>query len=81
MKIEAIIGKNDEAIMNFEKVITSGSLCWYNYNLVTLSLSLSLSLSLARAHARVHLHTHIHKQIDIPARRYKHAVFGLYRLD
>lgn len=30
VKVEAIIGKNEEAIMNFEKVICSYSLlCWY----------------------------------------------------
>ena len=40
MKIEAIIGKNEEAIMNFEKVISS-TLFLYNYNLLSLSLSLT----------------------------------------
>ena len=68
MKIEAIIGKIEEAIMNFEKVISS-TLFLYNYNL--------LSLSLSHAHKQTHRHT----RADVHARRYKPGVFGLYRLD
>ena len=48
MKIEAIIGKNEEAIMNFEKVTNS---FLYNYYPPPPFSSLSLS----------HAHTHTHQ--------------------
>lgn len=49
VEIEAIIGKNDEAIMNFEKVI-SGWLIMY------VELQLSLSLAGTPTHVLTHVH-------------------------